>query len=122
MPRNMSFALTTDQIRNRTKTVTRRLGWKFLKAGDLINACVKCMGLRPGEKVERLALLRVYSVRREPLRWIERELDGAALEGFPELSEWDFVERFCRHMKCDRNVEVTRIEFEYVDQPEGIDA
>jgi len=28
MPRNMSFMLTTEQIKNRTKTVTRRLGWK----------------------------------------------------------------------------------------------
>lgn len=27
--RNMSFNLTTKQIRNRTKTVTRRTGWIF---------------------------------------------------------------------------------------------
>lgn len=59
MPRNISFALTTDQIRDRTKTVTRRKGWKFLKAGDTLNACVKCMGLRPGEQIERLAIIRV---------------------------------------------------------------
>jgi hypothetical protein len=26
MPRNISFAITTDQIRNRSKTVTRRAG------------------------------------------------------------------------------------------------
>ena len=34
--RHMSFALTTKQIKSRTKTVTRRLGWTFLKPGDLI--------------------------------------------------------------------------------------
>ena len=27
MPRSMSFSHTTDQIRNRTKDVTRRKGW-----------------------------------------------------------------------------------------------
>lgn len=27
MPRNMSFSLTTDQMRSRTKTVTRRRGY-----------------------------------------------------------------------------------------------
>ena len=54
MPRNMSFSLTTDQVRNRTKTVTRRLGWwknkhgkRLLQVGDIVNACVKCMGLQP---------------------------------------------------------------------------
>jgi len=36
MPRNISFALTTQQVRNRTKTVTRRAGWLFLKAGDIL--------------------------------------------------------------------------------------
>lgn len=44
MPRNMSFSLTTQQMRDRTKTVTRRKGWEFLRTGDIVNACVKCMG------------------------------------------------------------------------------
>lgn len=34
--RNMSFALTTKQIINRTKTITRRFGWWFLRPGDKI--------------------------------------------------------------------------------------
>lgn len=42
--RNMSFSLTTDQIRGRTKTVTRRLGWRFLQSGDQVQACVKSRG------------------------------------------------------------------------------
>jgi len=49
--RNMSFFLTTDQIRNKTKTVTRRDGWLFLKPGDIVQACVKCQGLKKGEKI-----------------------------------------------------------------------
>ena len=63
----MSFALTTEQIFNRTKTVTRRVGWTFLKPGDLLCAVRKGQGLKKGEKVERLATLRVVSVRRESL-------------------------------------------------------
>lgn len=41
MPRNMSFALTTDQVKDRVKTVTRRNGWWFLKPGDIVNAVKK---------------------------------------------------------------------------------
>ena len=33
--RNMSFMLTTDAVLNRTKTVTRRLGWARLAAGSM---------------------------------------------------------------------------------------
>ena len=119
MPRNISFALTTDQIRNRTKTVTRRLGWKFLKVGDILNACVKCQGLKPGEKIERLGQIRVIDVRREALDSITMELDGgygeAVAEGFPAHTGEMFCEMFCQHMNCDMETEVTRIEFEYVD-------
>ena len=42
--------LTKEQILARTKTVTRRLGWWFLKPGDVVWACEKCMGLKKGEK------------------------------------------------------------------------
>ena len=31
---NMSFALTTPQVRSQEKDVTRRLGWDDLKPGD----------------------------------------------------------------------------------------
>ena len=119
MPRNISFALTTDQIKNRTKTVTRRKGWRFLKPGDILNGCVKCMGLRPGEKIERLCQIRVTSVRRENLLdGMLDNLDGspgeAAKEGFPEMSGKEFSEMFCEHMGGELDQEVTRIEFEYV--------
>lgn len=119
MPRNISFALTTEQITNRTKTVTRRKGWKFLKAGDVLNACVKCMGLKPGEQIERLGKIRVVDARRESLDEMIRDPkygdQEASLEGFPEMTGAEFVAMFCEHMGGDVDQEVTRIEFEYVD-------
>lgn len=93
--RNMSFSLTTPQILDRSKTVTRRMGWKFLKPGDRIRAVKKAMGLKKGEKVHQLAVLEVIDVRRQPLNvlrdgsaWasaeIEREGFGRALQHAPE--------------------------------------
>ena len=95
MPRNISFSLTTQQIRDRTKTVTRRKGWKFLKSGDVLNACVKCIGLKPGEKIERLGQIRVTEVRRESLYRMLDNLYGATeskAEGFPDKTGPEFVE------------------------------
>lgn len=45
MPRNMSFSMTTEAVRNRTKTVTRRLGWEFLKPGDILWASDRTLTL-----------------------------------------------------------------------------
>lgn len=113
MPKNISFMLTTEQVRTRQKTVTRRLGWQTLKRGDVLNACVKCMGLKPGEKVERLATIRVLDVQRVPLWRITN--DDVEREGFPGKSaEW-FIEMFTREMKVKPSTEVTRIEFEYLE-------
>jgi hypothetical protein len=63
--RLMSFSLTTPQILARTKTVTRRMGWTFLRPGDLVQAIEKGQGLKKGEHVKRLAVLRIVDVRRE---------------------------------------------------------
>ncbi len=119
--RNISFALTTQQIRDRTKTVTRRLGWKNLKPGTLLCGVVKGMGLKPGEEIERLAIIRVKSAWREPLIAISYPLrprsmgeEEAEREGFPGMSGRQFMNLFCEHMGCDEETEVTRIEFEYV--------
>lgn len=118
--RNMSFALTTDQIRDQTKTVTRRRGWLNLKAGDMVLPVKKCMGLKPGEKFEPLrGPLRVVSVRRESLweMWLDPEYGDAECkrEGFPNMTPLDFIDMFCASNKgCTRGSVVTRIEFEYV--------
>lgn len=115
----MSFSLTTEQMRNRTKTVTRRRGWEFLKPGDIVNACVKCMGLKPGEKIDRIGQIRIVDVRREKLDRMKQYAGyGAcesAREGFPKMSGKQFVAMFCRHMGGTPDQMVTRIEFEHVE-------
>lgn len=112
--RNMSFALTTAQVRNRTKTVTRRIGWAFLKPGTLLQPVVKCQGLKKGERVEKVGgPIKVVSVRREPLHRIN-SIDCVA-EGFISYHPEEFIEMFCRHNGCARDAEVTRIDFSYVE-------
>lgn len=114
MARNMSFMLTTKQIRNRTKTVTRRLGWWKLKPGEILIACEKCQGLRKGEKVVKLAQLRVISAHEEPLSAITQ--DECRKEGFPDMLPADFIDMFVRsHRGSHRDGIVNRIEFEYLD-------
>ena len=112
MARNISFFYTTQQIRDRTKTVTRRLGWNFLKVGDVLNACLKCQGLRKGEKIEKICQIRVVSVMKEELYRIS-EAD-VIREGFPEFTRFDFINMFCNNMKCNTYKLVNRIEFEYI--------
>lgn len=120
MPRNMSFSITTTQIRDRTKTVTRRLGWRTLKVGEPVNAVKKAMGLKKGEKVERLDVIVPVHKRRERLNrmlWDKaygvREVIN---EGFPEMTPVEFVEMFCRANQCKPSAVITRIEFRYQDQ------
>ena len=115
--RMMSFRLTTAQIRDRSKTVTRRLGWKFAKPGDRIRAVVKARGLKKGERPEELALLEIIDVRRERLVAISFPVEGweeVAREGFPDKSPIGFIDMFCREMKCGPLDKVTRIEFKYL--------
>jgi hypothetical protein len=107
----MSFMLTKEQIRAKTKTVTRRLGWKNLQPGQQIQACVKCQGLKPGEKMQRLCVLEIVSVRRERLDAITQQ--DCRAEGFPHLTPAEFVEMFCREMGCKPETEVHRIQFTY---------
>jgi len=109
---NMSFMLTTDQIKNRTKTVTRRLGWKKLKPGTIINACEKCQGLKKGEKIKKICKIRVVDVRREMLMHMKDE--DCQKEGFPEMRRLEFIDMFSMKMRCTASAIVTRIEFEYI--------
>lgn len=127
MPRNMSFALTTEQFRNQTKTVTRRNGWWMLRPGHVVCGCVKCMGLKPGETIERLGKIRILSCgtrpeEGEPLRRLIDDLDYGFIEttkeGFPvgHDKHWPsvFVEMFIANMGGDLDMPRNRIEFEYV--------
>ncbi len=119
----MSFALTTEQVRQQQKTVTRRLGWRFAKRGDLVQPVVKSQGLKKGETVEHIGgPIRIVNVRRERLNLMaSRYLYDPVLEGFPHLTNEEFVEMFCAHNGCKPFAEVTRIEFEYTEPSQRSD-
>jgi hypothetical protein len=113
MPRNMSFAMTTEQVRNQSKTVTRRFGWWFLKPGDLIQPVEKAMGLKKGEQKKEIGgPVRIVSVRREILSSIDKP--DCIKEGFPHFHPSDFISMLHRHYGCSFYAEVNRIEFEYI--------
>lgn len=127
--RLMSVALTTDAVRARQKTVTRRNGWHHLKPGDHLQLVVKAMGLRKGEHPELVERVRVVSVRREPLALVDFEevqREGLEAEGreevyagrFDTAASW-FIDFWLRShgYPADADpaaVEVTRIEWEYL--------
>jgi hypothetical protein len=117
--RNMSFALTTPQVLDQSKDVTRRLGWEFLKVGDLFQPCKKCMGLGSGGKIERLGgpVLTIDKVREPLSEMVRRPAYGeyeCSREGFGHLTPAQFVEMFCdTHRGCTPASVVTRIHFSY---------
>ena len=118
MPRNMSFAMTTPQFRARTKTVTRRFGWWFLKPGDVVMGVERSRGLKKGETVTRLGLIRIVSVRAEPAAAITGYADPQAelaREGFPHMAAVEFAAMLCRVNRKSEGERVNRIEFEYLD-------
>lgn len=116
MPRNMSFALTTPQFLDRSKTVTRRQGWWFLKPGDVLCGVEKGMGLKRGEKIKRLGYIRVVSVRSEALYMIEQS--DVVKEGFLEMTPEAFTAFYAKHNNIKVTDIVNRIEFEYIVEDE----
>lgn len=113
----MAVALTEDAVRRREKTVTRRVGWWFLRPGDRLTLVRKSMGRRRAdgtvEPLVRLAEVEVVTVNREPLAAIP--LADVAREGFPAWSTWHFIRFFCENMRVTPDTEVTRIEWRYLD-------
>lgn len=115
--RNMSFALTTEQVMNQSKTVTRRFGWWNLKPWDLVQPVKKSMGLKKGEQIEKLGPpLRVLNTRVEPLAAIRNQPEDVAKEGFPNWTVDQFLDMLNRHYgRLDPNKLTNRIEFEYTE-------
>lgn len=130
--RNISFALTTRQFNDRSKTVTRRLGWSFLRAGDKLMGVEKAQGIKKGELV-RLHPIEVVSVKKERLAalilhattgtlkqiiegaYTESEaIDECRKEGFALMTPRQFVDMFCKHMNCAPDAKVNRIEFKHL--------
>lgn len=145
--RNISFSLTTSQVRTSFETrvvikdVTRRLGWWNVQPGELLMGCEKCMGRRPGEPLVRLGVVRVLTAAPEQLGTLLLEPYGtteARREGFCHWTQFPFknpeeqrrvrgknlgaafVEFFMAHAKrVTPETEVNRISFEYLwDHPE----
>lgn len=112
--RNMSFALTREQLLAGKKTVTRRKGSAYLRPGERVQAVEKIQGLKRGEKVKPICVIEVVSVRREPLAFITQP--DVIAEGFPELTVAGFVAMFCKHHAgVTPETEITRIEFKVVE-------
>jgi hypothetical protein len=130
--RLMSVALTEQAVRERRKSVTRRLGWAFLKPGDKLTLARKVMGRRRKdgtvEPLVRIAEVEVVSVRQEKLKDITDEdivregvdpdlFDAVYADtGQPPRSQW--VDWFCEHMRCDPDTLVTRVEWKYITEKE----
>jgi len=110
--RLISCALTQPQIRNRTKTEPRRLGWGRVKVGDRLCFADKCMVFKHGEKPNRIADVVVTGVDRQCLGCIKQ--DEVVREGFPEMRPRDFVAMFCKNMKCNEFAWVTVIRFKFI--------
>lgn len=119
--RYISFAMTTPQIQDRSKIVTRRFGWWNLKPGDRLMPVKKAMGLKKGEKIEPLlpdgVHIVVVNTRTEPLDAITQE--DCVLEGFPHFSPSDFVDMLVKIYRCDRQEPINRIQFLYSDEIKG---
>ena len=114
----MAFSLTTQQVRDETKDVTRRLGWDKLKTGERFVAIEKGQGLKKGQKVNRLKICECVSNRPDPLDHLLSDPEYGASEvrreGFPHLTPLQFVEFFCKADRCDRSTSPNRIEFKYI--------
>lgn len=114
MPRLMSVSLTEPQVRARSKTVTRRMGWLMLQPGTRLTLCRKVMGRRKGEPLVRIVDVEVLDVRRERLDLITP--NEVAAEGFPNMTPAEFVEFFCTsHPGCTPESTITRIQWRYLD-------
>ena len=110
--RKMSFALTIDQFKAGSKTVTRRQGWATLKEGDSVMGVEKGMGLKKGQKVKDLHPIKILRVSRERIADISRS--DVEYEGFPDKSpEW-FVAMYCKATRTKPLDWCNRIVFEHL--------
>ena len=103
------MGLTEESFLRGDKDVTRRLGWRFAKEGDLYLVVNRVMGISEERPVRKLGIIEVVNARFEPLNWITRA--DVRREGFAGWTPRQFVEFFCKHMKCPADKEITRIEF-----------
>lgn len=113
--RIISFAWTTEALLAGKKTVTRRW-WKKcpLKPGDLVQAYNKS----PRFGGKRVAIIKIVSVREEPL--FDITYDELNKEGGLWPTTYDFIDQFLKgHPRACKDDYVWRIEFELVSKETG---
>ena len=119
----MSCSMTVDQVRDESKTETRRDvdTWKNLKPGDRLLLIEKGMGLKKGEKQRVLAEVEVTEVDVVPLWDIDE--DGCKAEGFPNMTPGEFCKFWMDGHGYGRvvsqndamSIECRRIRWRYLD-------
>lgn len=120
--KNMSFSMTTEQCKARTKDVTRRFGWWKVKPGMRLRAVEKAMGLKKGEKVKVLGVIEIVSARKERLDAMTADNDYGfeeiRREGYPFGLHipGEFVAMICQHYKKKPEDEINRIEFRWIEE------
>ena len=119
--RRMSFSATVEQMRNQTKTVTRRHPdtWQHLEPGDQVLAIEKGTGLAKGKKQVPIGVIEIVHNDLIPLEpavlgwraWLAME---ARREGF---ATWDDFREAWRqiHGRYDPAAQVRRIEFRHLE-------
>lgn len=118
LPR-LSCRMTESAVRERRKTVTRRLKTPtWCKPGvlALLVDKVRC------KAANGLAVVEIVAVRREPLSKVHHgwatssmmAISETELEGFPGMSRDEFIAMFVAAQNCGPETEVTRIEWRYL--------
>ena len=77
-------------------------------------AIEKGMGLKKGEKIKKLGVIEVVSVRSERLIDILKEPNACVREGFPEWTPQQFIAFLCKKTNAQPANKITRIEFKKV--------
>ena len=90
--RHMSFTRTPQQMRDGTKTVTRRHpdAWKNLHSDETVQPVLRTQGLQKGERHEFLCPpIEIISNEVEPIAAIT--IEEVISEGFPDLTVHEFL-------------------------------
>ena len=101
--RHMSFTRTPQQMRDGTKTVTRRHpdAWKNLHSDETVQPVLRTQGLQKGERHEFLCPpIEILFNWVEPVEAIT--IEEVASEGFPDLT----VHEFCALLRASGAIAV----------------
>ena len=115
----IAFSDTVRAVRERQQTVSRRLSPPPLAVGDLVDAVASDWMVRHKGPLTPLAVIRIVSLREEPLSRILNEpeygREELAKEGGPAvtLPTWALT-LLVRYKRLSLDTPLTRIEFEYL--------